>query len=370
MKYLAGLIILFVGLCLPLTAFAQRCGGTLGYTLRDDSGELSTPSHFIVGYKNYQVEKNSIIFRMGCYSGSIYLPIKYQNKVMFLIFENFHMEANVNIDSLPFKEGIYKVDLNKYFSDKVLANKWKQVSDKIDLNLLSKDLSVPNTELLILAALIDDEIQIDNLFQQMNKEYILRSLEALIQSGTTRQINPLLLRLKGDAHTLANFLNSAAQYRNLDAIKLLLDAGADPNGDKQPGPLFYAATTFYNSEFAHNTTPIEMLIGAGAKVNIKNQNGQTPLFNAAQSFNNEAIKVLIEAGAEINVKDCNNETPLLLAAHFGNKDGVALLMTAGANEFSRTQALKRALKNLNESTLESYREVYQKIVNLLLEGSE
>lgn len=62
-----------------------------------------------------------------------------------------------------------------------------------------------------------------------------------------------------------------------------------------------------------NTTPetIESLIKAGANVNVKANDGWTPLMSAAKNyFNPEVVKFLIKAGADIFATDNNGKTVL------------------------------------------------------------
>lgn len=61
----------------------------------------------------------------------------------------------------------------------------------------------------------------------------------------------------------------------------------------------------------HNSPiPCEWLCSNGANLNIKNNDGQTPLHLACFSGFSNCIKDLIEHGADINIKDNNNKTPL------------------------------------------------------------
>jgi ankyrin repeat protein len=58
---------------------------------------------------------------------------------------------------------------------------------------------------------------------------------------------------------------------------------------------------------------VEFLLGAGAQVNIHNNNdhwGTTPLHAAAHANQAIIVQLLIDAGAEINAVDMNGKTPL------------------------------------------------------------
>ena len=55
---------------------------------------------------------------------------------------------------------------------------------------------------------------------------------------------------------------------------------------------------------------IELLIGAGADVGAKNEEGKTPLHFAARLNLIEIAELLIEKGADLEAEDKGGETPL------------------------------------------------------------
>lgn len=88
-------------------------------------------------------------------------------------------------------------------------------------------------------------------------------------------------------------LHKACSWARVDAIRLLLDRGAAVNAQTQQGdsPLHFAAT--HKSE--HTEAIIRLLLGAGARSDLKNKKGVTPLEAAKQDGNAVAIRVLMEA---------------------------------------------------------------------------
>ena len=69
----------------------------------------------------------------------------------------------------------------------------------------------------------------------------------------------------------------------------------------------------------------KMLLEAGAKVNVAQQSGATPLHSAAQNGNIELLIVLLEAGAEVNARMEGGKTPANLAAEKGFSDIAKIL---------------------------------------------
>ena len=92
----------------------------------------------------------------------------------------------------------------------------------------------------------------------------------------------------------------AAWLDQPDILSLLLQNGGDPNiGASWKGhavPLHVASRN-------GNTEIVRRLIEAGAKVNIKDDGGDTPLLLAARSGSAKVVKVLIKAGADVTAQN-------------------------------------------------------------------
>jgi uncharacterized protein len=108
---------------------------------------------------------------------------------------------------------------------------------------------------------------------------------------------------------LLSFASGSTQ--NLDTLRILLEAGANPNleeGTTKRFALAYAA-------IRGRADMAELLVVAGAAVNAKDSlTGQTPLHyatdccNAVQS-NPDLVRFLIDHGADVNAKNMNGNTP-------------------------------------------------------------
>ena len=72
---------------------------------------------------------------------------------------------------------------------------------------------------------------------------------------------------------------------------------------------------------------------SGAKVDIKDGDGETPLFMAAQNSDVGILKALIEAGANVNPVAKDGWTALMMAARDDYYDSAELLLKAGASVY-------------------------------------
>lgn len=124
-------------------------------------------------------------------------------------------------------------------------------------------------------------------------------------------------------------LHWAAEQQNLETLKLLLDAGANPDVENAAGstPLLSAVKL----ETEKTVPAARLLIEAGATVDAANRGGITPLVKASAGGRADVVALLLEHGANPRQKTMMGETGLQAAAQLGHIEVVRLLLEAGAD---------------------------------------
>ena len=93
-------------------------------------------------------------------------------------------------------------------------------------------------------------------------------------------------------------LNLALRMGNQPIIKLLLDAGADPNGVDE-----FGWTPLHTAAGGKQTEMMELLLDHGANPNKASNQGYKPLAVAAKFGTKEKVQLLIKRGTEIGKKE-------------------------------------------------------------------
>ncbi len=122
---------------------------------------------------------------------------------------------------------------------------------------------------------------------------------------------------------MAGPLGNAAKAGDIAEIERLLDEGADVNESGLATPLFYAIQ--YN-----HTDAVRLLIERGADVNKASTWG-TPIHGAAKRGAAEIVALLLEKGADPTVTAAEGITPLHSAAGSGSVKAVQYLLDHGAD---------------------------------------
>ncbi len=132
-----------------------------------------------------------------------------------------------------------------------------------------------------------------------------------------------------------NLICAAAIAWDVPRLHLLLEFGADVEAKDVGGhnALYRAANGVGREE--EGRAAVELLIQHRAVVNqVTGIGGMSPLHMSARRGTTKIAESLLDAGADIEVKDKNRETPLRRAVNCGQEHMVCLLLSRGANPLS------------------------------------
>ncbi len=128
-------------------------------------------------------------------------------------------------------------------------------------------------------------------------------------------------------------LLAAVSYGEIDEVRALLDAGANVNVKNEQGDTPLLMTS--------DLEMVQLLLDRGAEIDIKNY-GWTVLMLAANSGETKLVRVLLDAGAEVDARDdvgimgAHGRTALMLATGRGHTEIVQLLIDAEADVNAKT----------------------------------
>lgn len=113
------------------------------------------------------------------------------------------------------------------------------------------------------------------------------------------------------------------QDRNTEVVKLLIDQGADINTRDD-----YGQTPLHQAAGLRKVTNVSQLLTAGASCNALDRFEETPLHKVADDPSPEGLKIaslLLSAGARLDIKDKDGKTPLDLAREAHNTKLIQIL---------------------------------------------
>ena len=141
-------------------------------------------------------------------------------------------------------------------------------------------------------------------------------------------------------------------HSHVTCVNLLIEAGADVNVKAEKGEAALIKAAINNHDDCVN-----LLIQAGADVNQPSDDGSTPLTSAAFSWSIKSLDKLLSAGADVNASTAQGVTALIssmcnaqicweqlpqdeershIPRNYKQKECVAMLIKAGANVNAQT----------------------------------
>src|SRR5690606_13654268 len=119
----------------------------------------------------------------------------------------------------------------------------------------------------------------------------------------------------------------AAYHSDVEMVKALLAAGADPDAANR-----FGMTPLMQASRYGDAEVIRALLDGGASLDVEHPEGVTPLMMAARSGSVPAVTLLLERGSDPNAVESQwNQTALMWAAAEGHLDVVDVLLDAGAD---------------------------------------
>ena len=170
----------------------------------------------------------------------------------------------------------------------------------------------------------------------------ITALSAAVQCGDD-QLASLLIKSGADVnlpdYNGTTALMKAAEYGQQDCVDLLIKAGADINdvnstgntalkliiktpfrSVEDPRDVYPKPNPGRTGEFGRFVPSANLLIKAGADVNIEDDNGDTALHDAVRLGQAEFVNILIEAGADVNTANFKENTILHTAVEKPDPD--------------------------------------------------
>ena len=148
----------------------------------------------------------------------------------------------------------------------------------------------------------------------------LEAVRSLLERGADAN------EAQGDGMTA---LHWAARHGDGEMARLLITAGANVEAGTRIGRY----TALHLAGRAGSAPVVEALLAAGADVHAATTNtGVTPLHLAAESGSPDAIRILVEGGADVDGReDAWGQTPLIFAAARNRPEAIHTLLELGAD---------------------------------------
>jgi ankyrin repeat protein len=145
-------------------------------------------------------------------------------------------------------------------------------------------------------------------------------------AGRDKIVSKLLTR-GADVHSTSSGRSAlvfAVMNNRVGTARILLNKGANPDLILNEAPLVTNAIQGGNKALA------ELLIAKGAKLNVVDRNGKTPLMHAAEKGDLATVKALVAKGADLNLRNGDSSAALTLAISEKHETVANLLLAKGA----------------------------------------
>ncbi len=153
----------------------------------------------------------------------------------------------------------------------------------------------------------------------------IKTMKTLIEAGADPNPKPNAMFCEPPLHV-------AVDKKRMSAVKLLVNSGASVNLAFH-GLIDRGGTALCIATHKGYAKIVEYLISMGTNLNILGTEGTTALMEASRSDNDEAVQcaqLLIRAGAKINIKSSSGKSTLAFAANNDKNIIMEMLLVANA----------------------------------------
>lgn len=189
--------------------------------------------------------------------------------------------------------------------------------------------------------------------RRLTDKQLTQALAEHAEGGDVRRLGELVADAKArglPSKALDDALVKAAQSGNEGALRLLLAAGASANAQDALSRLI---------SYQRSPALVRILLDAGADPNAPSGNGRTALFGAVERSSLDMTRLLLERGADPLHRDTNGMTPLHTAAQRQTEPAIVdLLLDHGAS----TEAGENHSRPLHWAIEGKNREVARRLV--------
>lgn len=201
------------------------------------------------------------------------------------------------------------VSTNEVIGDLLRGGARPGVANSLGLSPLWMALQKDNAQLLQLL-LGAPGVDLDQPYGPYKWTLLMMCVAFLPDSKAAGAVKLLLSR--GASHQAVNAEKKTALFHavmldKVEAVRMLLDAGADSN----------AKDVFDNRplHFTQSVQAVTLLVASGGKINVKNRAGNTPLHYACLFQNVEVAKILVASGSSEAVVNEVGESPSDMAKY-------------------------------------------------------
>lgn len=288
--------------------------------------------------------------------------VTHNMKDRFLTILDTAIQEEINLDQFPDPVFLYVME-HKDDTMHDMVRLWLVEWNKVSYSL-HQAASADNQEIVHILIDAGADVNIKDSDGQTSLHQAVVScnaniVEILINAGANLNIQDNLGRTA---------LYQAAHHSFIDIIYILSRAGADLNIKNNNG---YAA--LHSAVLVNHRKVVQALIDAGADLDIQNKNGYTALhcvvknilkliaqgnvrpalYQTALNNNRKTIEMLIDAGANLNIHDNKGRTVEQRAMISGNSDLIEILAQARQKQEEKADA--KAMARFEQLTKKDWR---------------